>query len=40
MEMAPAVADLMAVELGWNDSTKNRQLADFQSIAVNYVLAG
>jgi glycerol-3-phosphate dehydrogenase len=40
LEMAPTVAELMAVELGWNDLTKGRQLADFRAIAENYVLPG
>jgi glycerol-3-phosphate dehydrogenase len=40
LEMAPTVAELMAAELGWNDLTKGRQLADFRAIAENYVLSG
>jgi glycerol-3-phosphate dehydrogenase len=40
LEMAPTVADLMASELDWNDLAKQRQLADFRSIAANYVLPG
>jgi glycerol-3-phosphate dehydrogenase len=38
LEMAPTVAELMAAELGWNDLTKGRQVADFRAIAENYVL--
>jgi glycerol-3-phosphate dehydrogenase len=40
LEMAPTVADLMASELGWNELAKQRQLADFRSIAANYMLPG
>jgi glycerol-3-phosphate dehydrogenase len=38
LEMAPAVAELMAVELGWDQVAKGEQLADFRSVASNYVL--
>jgi glycerol-3-phosphate dehydrogenase len=38
IEMAPAVAELMAGELGADDAWKARQLADFQAIARNYRL--
>src|SRR2546423_15429553 len=38
LEMAPTVADLMASELAWNEVTKQRQLADFRTIAANYLL--
>jgi glycerol-3-phosphate dehydrogenase len=38
LEMAPTVADLMGSELDWNDLAKQRQLADFRSIAANYLL--
>jgi glycerol-3-phosphate dehydrogenase len=38
LEMAPAVADLMAKELGWNEPEHNRQLAAFREVASNYVL--
>ena len=38
LEMAPAVADLMASELGWDESTKTKQLAVFRDVASNYVL--
>jgi hypothetical protein len=36
--MAPAVADLMASELGWDDSTMGNQLAAFREIASKYSL--
>ena len=36
--MAPAVADLMASELTWDDSTRTQQLATFREVASNYVL--
>jgi glycerol-3-phosphate dehydrogenase len=38
LEMAPAVADLMASELTWDDSTRTQQLATFREVASNYVL--
>jgi glycerol-3-phosphate dehydrogenase len=38
VEMAPAVVDLMAPELDWNESTRQRQLAAFGEIAKNYIL--
>jgi glycerol-3-phosphate dehydrogenase len=38
LEMAPAVADLMASELRWDDSTRMQQLATFREVASNYVL--
>jgi glycerol-3-phosphate dehydrogenase len=38
LEMAPAVADLMASELGWDESTRTKQLAAFRDVASNYVL--
>jgi glycerol-3-phosphate dehydrogenase len=38
LEMAPAVAELMARDLGWNESIKAEQIAAFQSVARNYVL--
>src|SRR5208337_3999767 len=37
-EMAPAVADLMAPELGWNETAMAKQLAAFRDIASNYIL--
>jgi glycerol-3-phosphate dehydrogenase len=36
--MAPAVADLMASEMGWNDLTRNKQVAAFREVASNYIL--
>jgi len=39
VEMAPAVADLMASELGWDTSTRKKLLAAFLHIASNYVLS-
>jgi glycerol-3-phosphate dehydrogenase len=39
LEMAPTVAELMAVELGWNEAEKQTQLAGFRAVAANYVLA-
>jgi glycerol-3-phosphate dehydrogenase len=38
LEMAPAVADLMSSELGWNEATCTKQLAAFRDVASNYVL--
>jgi glycerol-3-phosphate dehydrogenase len=38
MEMAPAIADLMTVELGWNEAAKAKQLMAFQAIGKNYAL--
>ncbi len=38
LEMAPAVAQIMARELGADEAWKARQLAEFQAIAVNYQL--
>ena len=38
LEMAPAVADLMGPELEWDDAAKQKHLADFRAVAVNYVL--
>src|SRR3984893_9613075 len=36
--MAPAVADLMTSELGWNEVTRTKQLAAFREVAANYLL--
>jgi glycerol-3-phosphate dehydrogenase len=36
--MAPAVADLMASELGWDEPTKAKQLAAFREVASNFAL--
>jgi glycerol-3-phosphate dehydrogenase len=38
LAMAPAVADLMASEMGWNDVTREKQLAAFREVAANYIL--
>ena len=38
IEMAPAVADLMALELHWDVAAKSKQLAAFREVAINYVL--
>jgi glycerol-3-phosphate dehydrogenase len=38
MEMAPAAADLMASELGWDETAKANQLAAFREVAEGYVL--
>jgi glycerol-3-phosphate dehydrogenase len=38
LEMAPAVTDLMASELHWDEPTKASQLAAFRAVASHYVL--
>jgi glycerol-3-phosphate dehydrogenase len=38
LEMAPAVADLMASELGWSEVTRSSQLTAFRHVASNYLL--
>jgi glycerol-3-phosphate dehydrogenase len=38
LAMAPAVAELMASELGWDEVTRAKQLAAFREVALNYVL--
>jgi glycerol-3-phosphate dehydrogenase len=38
IEMAPAVADLMAQELRWDSPAKSTQLNVFREVAANYVL--
>ncbi|MGA6987083.1 MAG: glycerol-3-phosphate dehydrogenase/oxidase [Terriglobales bacterium] len=38
LAMAPAVADLMASELGWDEPTKAKQLAAFREVASNFAL--
>jgi glycerol-3-phosphate dehydrogenase len=38
MEMAPVVTTLMASELGWDETTKASQLAEFRAVASNYCL--
>jgi len=40
LAMAPAVAELMAEELGWDESVKAKQLAAFGETASHYVLQG
>jgi glycerol-3-phosphate dehydrogenase len=39
LEMAPAVAHLMAAELGWDEDVRAKQLASFRDMASNYRLA-
>jgi len=36
--MAPAVADLMASDLGWDEGTRAKQLAAFREVASNFAL--
>jgi hypothetical protein len=36
--MAPAVADLMASELGWDEVIRTKHLDAFFDVASNYVL--
>jgi len=38
LAMAPAVADLMASELGWDELTRTKRLAAFRDVASNYLL--
>jgi len=38
LEMAPAVAELMARDLGWNESVKTEQIAAFHNVAKNYTV--
>ena len=38
LEMAPAVASLMAPELGWDEAATAKQLAAFRDLAANYTL--
>jgi glycerol-3-phosphate dehydrogenase len=38
LAMAPAVADLMASELGWDDAARAKQLAAFREVASGYLL--
>jgi len=38
LAMAPAVADLMASELGWDQVTRAKQLAAFRDVASNFAL--
>src|SRR6266704_5522171 len=37
LEMAPAVADLMAPALGWDEGAKAKQLGAFRDLAANYI---
>jgi glycerol-3-phosphate dehydrogenase len=38
LEMAPVVADLMALELGWNEIVRDKQVEAFREVASNYIL--
>jgi glycerol-3-phosphate dehydrogenase len=38
LAMAPAVADLMASELGWDEATQAKQLAAFREVASKFAL--
>ncbi|MFZ3340502.1 MAG: glycerol-3-phosphate dehydrogenase/oxidase [Terriglobales bacterium] len=38
LEMAPAVADLMARELAWSETNKANQVETFRNVAANYLL--
>jgi len=38
LEVAADAAELMATELGWNATTKARQIAAFQTVASNYLV--
>ncbi len=38
LAIAPAVADLMASELGWDEATRRNQLAAFREVASNYLV--
>ncbi len=38
LEMAPAVARLMAPELGWDQAAQEKQIAAFRDVALNYTL--
>ena len=40
LEMAPAVADLMAPALGWDEGAKAKQLGAFRDLAANYIPRG
>ena len=37
LEMAPAVAEILAGELGWTARTKENQLSEFRAVARNYL---
>jgi len=38
LAMAPAVAALMAAELGWDEVMRTKQLNAFREVASNYLL--
>lgn len=38
--IAPAIADLIAPELAWDQATKEKQITTFQNVASNYILRG
>jgi glycerol-3-phosphate dehydrogenase len=38
LEMGPTVADLMAPELGWSESSKAKQVSAFRQVAAKYLL--
>jgi glycerol-3-phosphate dehydrogenase len=38
LEMAPAVASLMAAELSWDEPMQAKQLSAFREVASNYIL--
>jgi glycerol-3-phosphate dehydrogenase len=38
IEMAHAVASLLAPELGWNEQRQSQELAAFKAVAANYVV--
>jgi len=37
IEASPAVADLLAQELGWDEAMKHDQVAKFKAVAGNYL---
>jgi len=40
MDMAPAVAHLMARELGYDDAWEDRQVSAFTDLAGSYLISG
>jgi glycerol-3-phosphate dehydrogenase len=38
VEMGPAVADLLAPELGWDEVRRAREVEEFNAVATNYIL--
>jgi glycerol-3-phosphate dehydrogenase len=40
LDLAPAVADLMGSELGWDEFSKAKQLTAFREVATNYLVHG